>query len=209
MTRGIIWEKDYKKASRNLHLDERGDTLSTIIVFPVVLLMIFWVLQIWFWSSARTTAQIAADEALRTAQNSVIENRSDGDIAKLGFNSGIAELDNEGSFISAADDYVECEGLAAASPAVVRSEEGVTCSQDVLPEEICDSRSTPTIEVGVDDDQIVVCVNVNSYALTVPIPRVEISVLACGAKVQSGWAPNRLTTDIATSENEWGQDWTC
>lgn len=186
-------------------LNEKGDVISALIVFPILVIMIYMVLQIWFWSSARTTAQIAADEALRSAQDAAAITENDTNVARAGVGGALGELDNPGSFIVPAKNYVACE---TTFPSVSASNHvGASCESDSLPE-VCDAKN-PLIEVGVDDDQIVTCVNAYVYVPFISLTGGQVATSACGPRDLSSWAPNRLLTNIEDSSDSWGDSWSC
>ena len=194
-------------------LDQRGDTLTTLIMFPVVLIMLFLVLQVWFWSSARTTAQTVATEGLEAAQNlarTTVEgvDVSDSNIATAGVNRAIDRFTDVDTFFkSSRSGYSNCPASDETKPAVASI---VEQGEDCQPEQ----GGKPLVELKVGDDQITSKVTADVYTLLIPFTGQSVSVSTCGPKNLRSWAPNRLSNDLSNDledmpSDTWGDAWNC
>ena len=192
--------------------DQRGETLSTVILFPVVLILVLLILQMWFWASARTRIRIAADAAVRTAQETVID-ADDPSSTRGGLdeaiNSGLDWLTGDGAYVAESrGGYRICENPNSSDSVKFRS---------VIPRagDCSESENQALVDVRIDAEDRLVRANVNgsvdSLLGNVGIPESDISARACGLTNPQAWAPNRAAIDLRNPNNleEWGNALTC
>ncbi len=180
--------------------DERGSTLSVVILFPFVLILVLLILQLWAVSTARTSAQIAADEALRSAQEYAGIDRQER--LNAGVNSAVNQLTNRVTYIDTQinDSAAKiCEQFNEAMEARALS---------VIPEDgVCDETPTDDTElpddaiIGVriiDDELIEASVNVDVVTFLGGVSLVgrEINTYACGLLDPVIWAAQRSNSAI-------------
>ncbi len=180
-------------------LDERGSTLSVVLMFPFVLILILFILQIWANSTARTSAQIAADEALRKAQEySGTDN--DGRLT-AGVNGALEQLQGRVNYIDTNIDSSTaelCKQLDEDSQARALSIVPLNTNCDTAPSEDTGLPEDYIVGIRIIDDELIdtrISVEVVGLFGTFSLSR-EVTTYACGLLDPVIWAVKRSETAI-------------
>ena len=193
-------------------LDERGETLSTIIIFPFALALIFLTLQVWSLSSAQTTAQSAANEAVRAAQNSTFPAGADDNTirqarADQGIEGALEWLENPVPYIrNPSGGYQPCstQGRPTSNGEIYQYQTPASKACEDDPDE--DEDRLASVSVGEIQTIAKVRVRVSSPLGNLGVRQNEVNSAACGPTAANRLAAQRSLVSAADADSPWQCD---